>query len=417
VSTTELAPSPAVAPPGGNPRFRLLDALRGIAVLAVVVFHVTLVSGFLARPILGDAAAVLGTVGPILFFALSGFLLYRPWVAARVGGMPAPRAAVYARRRALRILPAYWVALTVLAVFPGIAGVFSGDGWRYYGFLQLYAQDTVGRGIPVAWTLCVEVSFYLVLPLWALAFRRVRRLRVELAALALVAVAGAAVQLAAAHLAISHLLASSLLGECTWFALGMALALASVSATRGDSFAMRASNAVAQRPGLCWVCAGAAFAGLVWLHRDSGGVLGIIAALSRAQPYGRTLADLGLTAAVLALLIAPAVFGDQRGGVPRRLLAWGPLAWLGLVSYGVYLWHLTIAEFLALPASRPEFSATGLGLADSLGRAATPVLFALVLGASCAVAALSYRFVELPFLRRKDPRPVRAAAPAPTGRP
>ena len=184
MTTTALAPSPAVAPPAGNPRFRLLDALRGIAVLAVVVFHVTLVSGSLAHPVLGDAAAVLGTVGPVLFFALSGFLLYRPWVAARVRGVPGPRTAVYARRRAFRILPAYWFALTVLAVFPGIAGVFSGDAWRYYGFLQLYSQDTLGQGIPVAWTLCVEVSFYLVLPLWALALRRVRRLRVELAALA-----------------------------------------------------------------------------------------------------------------------------------------------------------------------------------------------------------------------------------------
>ena len=98
---------------------------------------------------LGDAAVQLGALGPIVFFAISGFLLYRPWVAARAAGAPAPAAGRYARRRALRILPAYWVALTVLAVFPGITGVFTGDWWRYYLFLQAYDARTLGLGIPV----------------------------------------------------------------------------------------------------------------------------------------------------------------------------------------------------------------------------------------------------------------------------
>jgi peptidoglycan/LPS O-acetylase OafA/YrhL len=142
------APSPAVAPPPGNPRFPLFDSLRAIAVLAVLTFHVCLVSGALSRRVAGDAAAVLGAQGPILFFAISGFLLYRPWIAS------APSVARYARRRALRILPAYWLALTLLAIYPGV--VLGDDWWRYYLFLQLYSADTVSGGIPVAWTLCVE---------------------------------------------------------------------------------------------------------------------------------------------------------------------------------------------------------------------------------------------------------------------
>src|SRR4051794_19182180 len=170
------SPSPAVAPPPGNPRFPLFDALRAIAVLAVVVFHVAGLTGALAGWPLGSAALVLGACGPLLFFVISGFLLYRPFVAARVRGTPPPRAGRYARRRALRILPAYWLALTVLAVFPGIVGAFTGDWWRYYLFLQLYSDRTLGLGIPVAWTLCVEVAFYAVLPAWALAMRRWRPL-------------------------------------------------------------------------------------------------------------------------------------------------------------------------------------------------------------------------------------------------
>ena len=130
------APSPAVAPPPGNPRFPLFDALRAIAVIAVVAFHAAILGGALERPVLGDAAVQLGALGPIVFFAISGFLLYRPWVAARAAGAVPPAALRYARRRALRILPAYWVALTVLAIYPGITGVFTSDWWRYYLFLQ-----------------------------------------------------------------------------------------------------------------------------------------------------------------------------------------------------------------------------------------------------------------------------------------
>jgi peptidoglycan/LPS O-acetylase OafA/YrhL len=70
-----------------------------------------------------------------VFFALSGFLLYRPYLAARLAGRPQPSTRSFLRRRWLRILPAYWVALTVLAIWPGLPGVFTGDWWRYYGLL------------------------------------------------------------------------------------------------------------------------------------------------------------------------------------------------------------------------------------------------------------------------------------------
>ena len=187
---TSAAPSPAVAPPPGNPRFPLFDSLRGLAVLAVLVYHVFLLTGALNRRGLGDAVTVAGSVGPTLFFAISGFLLYRPWVAAKAEEKPQPSTARYLRRRALRILPAYWLALTVLAIWPGITGVFTEDWWRYYFFLQLYDARTLGLGIPVAWTLCVEVTFYLLLPLWALAARRLSR-QGELVALGLLALVGA----------------------------------------------------------------------------------------------------------------------------------------------------------------------------------------------------------------------------------
>jgi peptidoglycan/LPS O-acetylase OafA/YrhL len=391
------APSPAVAPPPGNPRFMLFDSLRAIAVLGVITFHVFSITGAIARPVVGDAAVLLGAEGPLLFFVISGFLLYRPYVAARAGGRPAPSITRYARRRALRILPAYWVALTVLAVFPGVVGVFTGDWWRYYLLTQLYSQDTLGGGIPVAWTLCVEASFYVLLPFWALA---VRRAGVELGALALVAAGGIVVQVAAARNTVSDLVATTVLGQCTWLALGMALAVASVAVARRER-EPRAVRLVVEHPGLCWIGAAAAFAALTALTR-SDWLFGTAQSFTATQPIAKTLATIALGIAVHVLLVAPAIFGERAGGLPRRVLAAAPLAWLGLISYGLYLWHLTVAELLGLRSDPAHFSAQGLDLAGRIDDLATPILLVLTLAVATAVAAASYYLVELPFLRRKE---------------
>jgi peptidoglycan/LPS O-acetylase OafA/YrhL len=336
-----------------------------MAVLFILAFHVGSITGELDKKVIGDALAVLGNQALILFFVISGFLLYRPYVRARAAGRPQPSTARYARRRVLRIVPAYWCALTALAVFPGIVGVFSHDWWRYYCFAQLYSHHTLGGGIPVAWSLCVEVSFYIALPLWAAAVRRLRGywVRVELASLGAVALAGVAVE--------------------------------------GSGRESGLVRMVVRRPGLCWLGAGACLVGLTALLHP-GGLLNIIVALRTKQSIARTLGGIVLTAVLAALLVLPAIFGERAGGLPRRFLAWRPVAWLGVVSYGVYLWHLAVVELLGLKTDPGHFSASGLGLVDKIHHATTPVLFVLSLAVSAALAAVSYYVIELPFLRRKE---------------
>ena len=400
------APSPAVAPPPGNPRFALFDSLRGIAVLCIIAYHVTSITGEMNKPVIGDLFSVLGNQALIFFFVISGFLLYRPYAAAHVQGRRRPNTARYARRRVLRIVPAYWVALTVLALFPGIVGVFTGDWWRYYFFLQVYSDRTLGGGIPPAWSLCVEVTFYASLPLWAIAVRSIRQrlrgnwLASELVPLALVASFGIVIQVAASRLLISHLLPTTLLGECTWIALGMALAVTEV-AVEHRQISDRPARLLAEHSGLCWIAAIACLVGATAVLHP-GGLFNIIISLRTKQPYARTLGGIALTAGLSFFLVVPAVFGERLGGVPRRVLAWGPLAYLGLVSYGVYLYHLTVAELLGEHADSAHFSAGGAGLTTNLHRFSTIALFVLTLAASTLAAALSYRFVELPFLRRKE---------------
>ena len=148
----------ALKPPPGNPRFPLLDAMRAIAALSIVVTHASGVSNFNTDNWLGHFPARLN-MGVTIFFLLSGFLLYRPFVAARREGRPSIHTGRFLRRRALRIIPAYWVALTLLAIYPGLLG-FSDHWWRFYTFTQIYWSDSIVQGIGPAWTLCIEVSFW-----------------------------------------------------------------------------------------------------------------------------------------------------------------------------------------------------------------------------------------------------------------
>ena len=378
LQTATAAPSPAVAPPPGNPRFELFDSLRAIAVLAVLTFHVTSLTGALTDRVIGNVFGILGTEGLTLFFVISGFLLYRPYVAARAAGRPLPSTRRYARRRALRIVPAYWAALTVLAVFPGLLGVFTGDWWRYYFFLQLYFGRTVNSGIPVAWTLCVEVSFYALLPLWAAAIRRVAAGRraswvaPELAGLALLALLGAVIQLLASRQVVSSTLASSLLGECIWFALGMALAVLSVAESSrgarpglGPGLARAAVGFVRDHSGLCWVGAIACLLGVAAVLHP-GGLLNILLTVRTRQPIARTLGAIALTGALMALLVSPAVFGEAAGGLPRRILRAAPLG----VARSHFLRRLPVAPPGGGVAGDEQRLAAFLGVRARSGRQA-----------------------------------------------
>ncbi len=390
----EAAVDPAVAPPPGNPRFPLFDGLRALAALSVLGFHAAFFAGAFGNAWWGDVAGRL-EIGVAVFFAISGFLLYRPYVAAHLHGGASPGAAAFLRRRVLRIVPAYWLALTLLAIYPGLPGVFGSDWWVFYGFGQIYSQETFAQGIPQAWTLCVEVTFYLSLPLYALAVRGLARGRgergrvaVELALLALLSAACLVLRVVVIGAGPS-VLPYTLLGLFDWFAAGMALAV--LSAWQGGRAQPAPwAAAIGDRATLCWLGALAVFALLA----------ATIPAPSVATPYGELAfhALNVLSPVVAVLLLLPAVFGgaaasgaapatDGPDGAVRRFLALPAVAWLGVVSYGIYLWQ---ADLLAWLAGR--------------GVEAFVPLLAVGCAAVVATAAASHYAVERPLLRLKDRR-------------
>src|SRR5262249_30809415 len=149
------------------------------------------VTGVTTRPGALGAYTARAEVGVGVFFLISGFLLYRPFARAHLSGRPRPPTGPFLVRRALRILPLYWAALVVtLALDPVQRPGHPGGLALEFVLGQNYgAEDDVHRGIPQAWSLDIELLFYLLLPVWAAMLARRarsprRQLRVELAALA-----------------------------------------------------------------------------------------------------------------------------------------------------------------------------------------------------------------------------------------
>jgi peptidoglycan/LPS O-acetylase OafA/YrhL len=391
-------------------RFPLMDSMRAIAALCVLAFHAAFFAGIYSsdsplRPYLAQP----GT-GVTVFFLISGFLLYRPFVRARLEELPAPSAGAYAWRRFLRIVPAYWLALTGVAIWLSLRTVVE-PAWHvplFYGFGQIYTAQTSIGGLGQAWTLCVEVTFYAFLPLWAFAMRRLAW-RGELLALTALWVLSFVWKLFAVH----HVTPSAL-DSGPWlmplpnfldqFAVGMALAIASARGLPpGLERAMR-------RAWPWWLLAALAY----WTLCTQIGLRGV---LHEQVGESAFLLRHELETVVAVGLLVPVVFAWDRGGAVRRLLAWRPLLYVGLVSYGVYLWHEAVVRQTADGIARWMTDTAGLGV-----EARFFVLFLLGAAGATAIASMSYHYLERPLLSLKrlvGPPPERAqpdealAEPAP----
>ena len=375
-------------------RVEALDGLRAIAVLAVFVYHAARDS----LPILIPAYRYVehADIGVEVFFVLSGYLVYRPFAAAHLSGHAAPELRSYARRRAFRIFPLYWVALAVLAAagrvtFEGIRGLLT----RVL-LVHSYFGDHGGRGFDQSWTLVVEVSFYAFIPLWAVATRAAGRRLGEwrsesLGALALIAFGVGA---------------QALLRSPTWWppllvlppalgSLGAGMLVAIIDVGGGAVWRERISRALRSEAA---VLAAVVLLYLALTRLDpTQFFLRFDINLSRlAQGYLQTL--------TAVLLVVWLVLGDQERGVSRRALCSRPLVWAGLVSYGVYLWHFDLIHAL------PDWLLNDHGVAPAV------VGLAVALAAALAAAGVSHYLLERPAMRlgrrRRDAMPRLAGAPS-----
>jgi peptidoglycan/LPS O-acetylase OafA/YrhL len=386
-------------------RFPLFDSLRAIAALSVIGVHGAVSAGIYNTSTLRLFVSHLD-VGVTIFYVISGFLLYRPFARARLEGRASPEAKAYAWRRFLRIVPAYWVALTIIAAVQlDHSEVFTlVDVPRYYGFLQVYDPGTAFKGIPQAWTLCVEVGFYVLLPLWALLMRRVPSgsdrawLRGELLMLGGLFLASFAYKAIMVHQgAITDPsfgpFMLSIPAFLDQFALGMALAVLSVWFADPSRSRPRLLGLVERRPAVAWLCAAAAF---TYVSIGTGFDPNAGKPLTVFQFFAEHYAF----AVVAVAVVVPGVFGDPAQGVVRRILGNRVLLYLGLVSYGLYLWHSAVFE---------QLNRWGFGQVAS--ETHPYAWYAAGLALTTLVATASYYAVERPALSLKGRVGARAPGP------
>lgn len=377
--------APAADPaPGASPRHRIaaLTGLRAVAALMVAATHAFFWTGNYTDDAFGRFGARLEVSVPI-FFALSGFLLTRPWVRAGRRGGASPRTARYLRRRARRILPAYWITVTVVYLVYTVreAGPF-GQGWDGYlrnmTLTQIYGYGHLHESLTQMWTLAVEAAFYLLLPLFGWVLVRALRPR------------GPDGHGTGGHGTGGHGAPRPRTGR----ALGWVAALGAVSplwiaATHTDGFYSLPGISAARvdvtaqlwLPSfLLWFAAGMAVAVLEPALRERGWP---------ARPGLFTAASLGAAAAAFALActplagegtIMPAATGpsvvknllyavcaagvlaplalarrDRPPGLYTRALAWRPVVWLGTISYEFFLIHLLVMDLMMDALGYPPF--------------------------------------------------------------
>lgn len=395
-----------------------LDGLRAAAAFAILMIHVGGVTGLEFNGAALSWVISRGDIGVAIFFALSGLLIYRPWAKAALSGTQPPSVPRYLWRRALRILPAYWVVVVIAFLTLGVAGrpIW---GWPQYLLLaQNYDphpwwRGTGAVGLEQTWSLGVEASFYLLLPTIAAALtwsarrgganvdRRARRL---LTGIGLIGACSYG-WIALAYYPRPQLwLLDTLPRVMTWFAVGMAIAVVSAWAhadERHDSPVRNFCGAVATWGGAFWLL---------------GALVFLIACTQLTGPEGFTVpsvwqseAKTGLYTVVVVALVAPVAFQPQKGARFGALLANPVMRFLGKISYGIFLWQfLVIYAFLAVLRLRDVFHGGHYGIPAAVS------MFALVAALTVAAATVSYYALEQPAQRlyHVGRSEVRAARPS-----
>ena len=342
-----------------------VEGMRACAAIGVVITHVAFQTG--------HSSGITGRLwsrfdmAVAVFFALSGFLLWRGHAAAARGLRPAPAAGHYLRSRVVRIMPAYLVTVVViLALLPDAAGASVTVWLANLTLTQIYVPLTLTPGLTQMWSLAVEVSFYIALPLLAMGARRLPvRARVP------VIVAVSLLSLTFGFLRIPTPVGVNPLNWAPaygcWFGAGMLLAEWAFSPVgRVHRLARR------RLPMMLIVL-----------------VAFVVAASPLAGPEGLTSATVGQFMVRTAMggllawaLLAPLVL--DRPDTEHRFLASPAMVTLGRWSYGIFIWHLAALDMVFPVIGRFAFTGD------------MAVVLVLTMVFTVAIASVSYALVEQP---------------------
>jgi peptidoglycan/LPS O-acetylase OafA/YrhL len=318
-------------------RVASLTGIRAVAALLVVGTHAAYTTGKYTHGYWGLVGSRM-EIGVPIFFVLSGFLLFRPWVKSGATGGPPPSLSRYAWHRVRRIMPAYVITVLIAYVLYHFreAGPNPGHSWtglvRNLTLTQIYTDGYLGKylhqGLTQMWSLAVEAAFYVVLPLLAyvlLVLIPRRRWQPKLVVGALAAMA----LISPAWLVLVH--------TDHWFPDGARLWLPTYLAW----FLGGMMLTVLQRIGVrCYAFMAVPLA-IICYFIVSTPIAG--APTTSPATLSEALYKTCFYAVIAVLAVAPLALGNQ--GLYSRLLASRPMVWLGEISYEIFLIHLVTMEF------------------------------------------------------------------------
>lgn len=342
-----------------------VEGMRACAAMGVVLTHVAFQTG--------TSGGVIGRLlhrfdlAVAVFFALSGFLLWRGHAAAARGLRHRPPSGHYLRSRLVRIMPGYLVAVIVILTLLPEANHASRTVWlANLTLTQVYVPLTLTAGLTQMWSLSVEVTFYLALPFLAfLAYRLPVRARVPV--IAAVAVASLGWGLLPIHTAEGVNFLNWPPAYASWFAAGMLLAEWTVSPLGWPHALARNRLAITAVALVAYLISASPLAG----PKD-------LVPATLAQFVVRT----SMGAIVAWALLAPLVLdrpGDRHPWLGNRVMVT-----LGRWSYGLFVWHLA-ALVMVFP-----MVGTFMFNGDLI------IVFILTTLLGYAMAAVSYALIESP---------------------
>jgi peptidoglycan/LPS O-acetylase OafA/YrhL len=356
------------------------DGIRGIACLMVFWYHARWRFGDPAVDFAGfDVRHLLRTMdcGVCIFFVLSGLLLSLPFWRAILGGSRWPSWGTYLRRRIARIVPAYYAILVVLYLLNPGTYALKGmtDFALHLTFLHTFFDFSYNSVNPVLWSIGIEFQFYMLLPLVMAGLAWLSRTRLGPAgACALLCVA--AWGLGAGEQAVLSRLPSPLAygrlqtsETIFWFlqyfapgiCAGMIVTSRQVRVVQESKSTLMATIVVAM--------AAMAFILVSYLGDEAG---------------WRTVGRFAWPVNVAA--IAVALVGTPQSHFWRTALSCRPLVYLGIISYGLYLWHWPVQIAVAGGTLPNKFSGVTLVIVGGT----------VALAASLVLSSLSYYVIEVP---------------------
>lgn len=378
------------------------DFMRASACTIVLLHHLAQRADYTSA--LGDNPFVhvlssVGGMGVAIFFVLSGFLLARPFWAALDSGAPRPSIRTYLLRRAARIVPGFWLALTVTFILSITVFGSTLDGWlglRYLSGVFLVSDWHWTTLFPVEingplWSISFEVTAYILLPLaFAALFRAGRgRLRGWGARLAWLAVIATAMAAHAVFVATVHVdpldkgwdygLQGGAKTWMPWFNPFGFFAIFAVGALGSGVGTLL----VRANPLICDLLAGMALlavATIIWTNGMHGG----------GEFYG--LLSIPYEFPIFPLLVALFLAAAPSGRLVGRLLDNGPVRYLARISFGIYIWHYLVLELVRLYWVPQMVQG---GITDPAGFLTAS---AAIIGITLVIAAASWHWLEQPIL-------------------